>query len=474
MTTQKSILELEALKKNPLRLASIKLQNILGFEEFNLELGPKRTIVRGKNGLGKTTLIDTILNVLSPGSALASLQRLVNGEPEGVPEAVVVLKGDGVEEKRVTKEGSETITIESRVGNSAAFERLKQPVSQMRAWFDAAGANPVKIITAAPKEQMGLLLEALRLDYSEARVNEILGRFKPIVDAKNLPLEHLSAIQKVEAVHSALFDARKGVNKDKNQQRAAAEQTRRDTPAEIPEGLDDRIKETRAEVTELQTTHAAKKGKVQANYRATEQAAEADRDAAIAEAKLAFEKRMAAALAAASDAKAEVDALEAKAADANNRLTTLLRDSKDAERARTMMENAAKFDRDADSLEGEAKAMTAAMDALIDYRAEMASDIPIPGLTVSGKILEDGSVGPAEVRVGGIPFARLNTGQKLEIAVEIAKLRAAQTRLGLVVIDELQDLDPDHQEALFLALEKAGIQLVAGMVDGCPLKVERA
>lgn len=183
---------------NELKATSLAVKGVKGIEDMKVELGPNYTLFTGKNGIGKSSMLDAAKNVILGSAALANIARVVDGEP-CEPEVVVVLKSAAGEEERITKTGEKTPIIKSRIGNSAAFETRKKPGDYLRTISDQ-GADPAKFLTAAPKEQVEMLLAALQLEWKQERVDEILGDFKGIVVADNLPLEHLHPLQRIQAI----------------------------------------------------------------------------------------------------------------------------------------------------------------------------------------------------------------------------------------------------------------------------------
>lgn len=437
---------------NELKATSLAVKGVKGIEDMKVELGPNYTLFTGKNGIGKSSMLDAAKNVILGSAALANIARVVDGEP-CEPEVVVVLKSQDGEEKRITKTAEKTPVIKSRIGNSAAFETLKKPGDYLRTISDQ-GADPAKFLTAAPKEQVEMLLAGLQLEWKQERVDEILGDFKGIVVADNLPLEHLHPLQRIQAIRDCVFRARTGVNRDEKAKRQAADQTLRDAPAEIPEGLDAKIEAQRAEVNRLRGALSTAQESWRSKFRAAEQAATSKRDAAIAAAKAAFDSEMAAANQAAAEDKAALSEQQREADAADAALTSLLRDQNDATRARTMHETAERFLRDADSFKDTADRMTSTIAALDVFKAEMASDIPIEGLTI----------GYAGIQIGGIPLAQINTARRVAVAFSIATLRLKGLALKVLFLDNLESLDEDHRGILFQLAKEHGVYIMGAMV----------
>ncbi|HEU4589872.1 MAG TPA: hypothetical protein VFS13_03100, partial [Steroidobacteraceae bacterium] len=123
-------------------------------------------------------------------------------------------------------------------------------------------------------------------------------------------------------------------------------------------------------------------------------------------------------------------------------------------------ETIARLVRELEELKQDSQARTEALEALDAYKAELLASLPIPGLEViEGKLFRH-----------GIPFDRLNTQQQVEIAVEIAKLRAGE--LGLICVDGLELLDPEHYEAFRESAKESGLQLIVSRVSDGPLAVQ--
>lgn len=459
--TQSSILD----KPKAARLipSSISVANVGGIPDYKLELGPHWTVFKGSNGVGKSSMLAAGRNVIMGGAALAQIARVGEDGTPFDPEVTLVLKSvTGGDEKRITKTADKTPSIKSRIGTSAAFETVKKPGEYLKTIADH-GSDPAKFLLASEKDQLEMLLAALPLEWNQARVDEIIGGFKAVIDAENLPMEHLYPLQRVGAIRDSIFRARTGVNRDEKAKRSAADQTLRDAPGEIPEGLEARIAEKRDELSALQASLSAGQEAWRGKHRAAETAAAAKRDAAIAAAKAAYDAEMSAANLAAADDKAALSDLQRALDNANAELSALLRDQTDATKAATMHATADKFLRDADSLKGTADRMTAVIEALDAYKAEMASDIPIAGLTIEGGI-----------KIAGVPFSQVNTATKVGVAFSVATMRCRDLPLRTIFIDGLECLDEQHRTILFDLAKAQGVYVIAAMVTADEtLTVER-
>jgi len=166
------------------------------------------------------------------------------------------------------------------------------------------------------------------------------------------------------------------------------------------------------------------------------------------------------------NSKATIAANEAKSAaeqqkvKVQNDLRSLRQNQENVVRAKQTRENIVKLEKDAMDLESQAEGMTAIIDKLDAYKAQLLSNLPIPGLEVSN----------GEVLYKGVSFDRVNTAQKVKIAVELAKLRAG--KLGLVCVDGIEALDQGMYEAFRAEAIKSGVQMVVTRVTDNDFAVE--
>ena len=99
------------------------------------------------------------------------------------------------------------------------------------------------------------------------------------------------------------------------------------------------------------------------------------------------------------------------------------------------------------TLTKEAAQQTKAVEDIEAYKAELLAGLPIPGVEViDGEIYRE-----------GVQFDRLNTSQQVGIAIEIAKLSAAD--LGIVCVDGCELMDSAHLEELRRQAAESGLQM---------------
>lgn len=74
-----------------------------------------------------------------------------------------------------------------------------------------------------------------------------------------------------------------------------------------------------------------------------------------------------------------------------------------------------------------------------------------------------------QILVNKIPFDRLNTAQQIQIAIEVAKLRAGE--LNIVCLDGLERFDSDTYNEFKEQIIKSGLQAIITKVSDEELKV---
>lgn len=493
-----------------LRVVSVAIKDVLGAKEFKLAPG-RITQLRGRNESGKTTALHAVQAALAGGS-LAKIARVGKPGEEIEPEVVLVLDGPGAERYRVERT-RDKVRVRARVGDTAAFEDVGQPQAWLSSLFDPRASNPVAFLMAKDADRALLLLEALPLKHDRAALLEAMG-----IRADELPpiMTGLHPLEEIGMIRDGVFSKRTGVNRDEKAAAQAADQLKRNIPAVLPENPAEEIAaldkavatlagelaagEERAAAAEREAVEKAESAarsendKIEAEFKVfarDERAAHAKR---AAEWRAEVEKRIADDLATVQDAITERQAEDerrmrghdAKAAAARRlaattrveadqaltairntveakrqQLAVLREQARIAEKSRALADQAQEFENQQKRLKAESDRLTAALDALDAYRRRLAENLPIPGLEIEGKA----------IRVNGVPYEQLNTAQKVDIAVQVAVLRAKGQRLPVVFVDGAEALDREHFDLLVARLRAAGVQAFVARVEDTDLRV---
>jgi DNA-binding protein len=476
-------------KDQKLRVISADFRAVLGIEELSLEPG-KITVLEGRNAAGKSSILKAIQSALGRGN----LMELRNINSTKKPEVVLVARSD-TNEYRISRKG-EKLRVQSRVGDTAAFEDVRSPAAWLSGLFDGQGCNPIRFKQASDKEKAIMILEALTLDLDRDALWAELG-----IDREEIgpvPSKGLHPLEELAWIRREIYTTRTGVNRDAQQKHGSAEQLKREIPAVVPD-IDDEIVEVETAIQEQSTAITKTKADLQRQHDVQEQKCVSDATYEIETLRSSFEID-------AAQARAELEEkLSRKKDEVEKQIFQIVEDRRarvrnignwldqelarlnqpeefvlnkreqlaalkvqrdNATKAKALEQQAQQFEADAVALKQQSERLTAAIDALDAFRSRLADDLPIPGLKI-----EDN-----EITVNGVKIDQLNDGQQLEIGASIAIERAKKFPLPLVYIDGFETLDTENQRRLIkrFAAEPNIQVIMARVTDSKELEVKVA
>lgn len=437
-----------------MQISHLKISNILGITD--LELSPQGfTQISGPNGTGKTSVLESIKAVLNQGHDATLLRK---GADKG---EVVLVLDDGMElSKTITPTGSTTAV--RRDGKKQA-----RPGEAIKALTDSLSVNPVDFLLAPKKDRVKALLEAMPLEVDAAHLQEIAG-----VPVNATPGLH--ALHVIEVVYKQVYDERTGTNRAVKEKQATISQLEAAVPP-APAGVDGDENELGERLAALTGTRDTTLGKIATKLDGLRGQAQRDIDAVRAETQRLIDEAKAAGQAKVDAINAELAENERKAAAAREKaqathteatqpiqaqLQIIRSDREAAGRRNQTLDTIANLRTELETLTGDAAAQTKALGDIELYKSKLLSSLPIPGLEVrDGEIYRD-----------GVPFDRLNTAQQVDVAVEIAKLRAAD--LGVICVDRIECLDAESMAAFKESALASGLQLFVTRVSDEEFSIE--
>ena len=437
-----------------MQINHIKISSILGIDE--LELSPKGfTTISGPNGTGKTSVLEAIKGALASGHD-ATLLR--NGAEKG---EIVLVLDDGMEISKTVKPGASTTDVR-RDG-----KKISRPAEAIKALTDALSVNPIDFLLAKPKDRTRVLLEAMPLEADTEHLTEIAG-----VPISAQPGVH--ALHVIDQVHKQVYDARTGTNRAVKEKQATINQLEAAVPP-APEGVSGDEDELQAQINAAKDNQDETNGKIDAKLTRlrNEHAAKVQKMREDLQAKIdALKDEAMKAVEAENAAMAEQEGLASAAREKaatkyheavqplQTQLQVIRNDREAAGRRKQTLDTIATMQTEYEQLKAEAEQQTAALTAIEQYKSDLLASLPIPGLEV-----RDG-----EIYRNGVIFDRLNTAQQVEVAVEVAKLRAAD--LGVVCVDGLELLDSNTLEAFKESALDSGLQLFITRVTDDGFNIE--
>lgn len=438
-----------------MQIQKITINNILGIQSLEFDAGQFNSI-EGRNGQGKTSVLESIKAVLKTGHDATLLRR---GEEKG---EIVLVLDDG--QSILKKVGADSSTTEIR---DAAGKKVARPAEALKAITDMLSVNPIDFLNAPKKDRVRVLLEAMPLEVDAEKLSDIAG-----IEVTAEPGVH--ALQVISATHKIVYDERTGTNRAVTEKKSTINQLRNALP-EMPEGVEGDEDTLVAKINEATTARDTKLGKIRDKMDGIKVNAQKSIDDLRTKLQADIDKMKA-------DAQALVDAIQADVSENQAKANTatdatkatwqqtvepllavqaIIRNNREAVGKRKQtLETIEKMEKDLELLEEVAKSQTQALVDIEQYKSDLLNDLPIPGLEVA-----DG-----EIMRNGVHFDRLNTAQQVEIAVEIAKLRAGE--LGIVCVDGLELLDSSKFEAFRESAIDSGLQLFVTRVGDNELTID--
>lgn len=445
MTVKKSATQ----QDQKVRLAHVSIRNILGITELDFEPG-SFTEVSGKNGQGKTSVLEAIKAALSGGHDATLLH---NGAEKG--EIVLVLSNGTEIVKRISADKSQSIV--RAPGMTAA-----KPAEAIRALADILAVNPIEFLRSPRKERVNVLLEAMPMRADIQKLEELIGQ-----DIDKYDVEGMLALDAIATLHKAIYDERTGTNRVLKEKQFTVKTLESSLPAVDESVQQCSIDQLKAQAESIHTERQAAYEKLHNDSASAAQShyEESDKlrnEIATLEVKLqAVESKINTAKTKRNDDWRIIAAeFETKKLAIQNQITAAEQVEKQEALTQQTRDTIKKLEQEVTKLQTEAEDQCAILDNLDGYKGELLASLPIPGLEV-----KDG-----DIYHNGIVFDRLNSAQQVAIAVELAKLRSG--KLGLICVDGIELLDNKTYAEFRKQALKSGLQLVVAKVSENPLKIQ--
>lgn len=457
-----------------MQISRVKISKILGIDELEFEAG-KFNAFTGGNEQGKTSALNAVKAAIGRDGDDATLLR--KGAEKG--EIVIVFDDGTTITKTVTESGAKTSVSGGPDGKVSATQTM------IKGLTDSLSVNPVDFIRSGDtpgdkRQRLQWLLECLPVKIDQARLEEIAGA------AVRVASPSWPAFDQLEAIRKTIFDDRTATNRAIAEKQGSINQLEQTLPDDEPgrvagdpatlqtqleemdranaaalTGVSDKLADyERASAERLSGITAAATTEIDA-LKAQIRAREEERDAALAEER----KWIAEARTGAETRRSQLRTEHAEARAPHQATLDAIRAGANAiAKAAQTRAHIKEFETGISRLEEDAKRMTRRLDEIQDYKSELLANIPVDGLTV-----DDG-----EIYRHGVPFNRLNTAQQVDMAVEIAKLRAS--RAGIICVDGIESLDNHQYEVFRDKCVASGLQLFVTRVDphGGALAVQTA
>lgn len=431
-----------------LNVAGIKITNMLGIQELELQPDGNVIQVSGGNGKGKTSILESIKAALGV-STYSNLVR--NGESQG---EVVIDLNDLVISKKFKAGGTDALTIKGRIAGTDSMSSISSPAKVLKGLISPNSVDPLQLLMAKPKELLDAVLNAIPMEVEPAKFSKIVAGRKVNTDC-----HALIAIAEAQKV---ITEERRDVNRDLKNAQITMEQLQGTLPEELPDTFEIAAQiEANMESIEAIKSEARKVGRtVRQKYtediqtlddsieRLEEELAQLKSDKAVLvrEQELMAEKAVEEVLAKEDDLYAENDRLQQQL----NSMAVFDNTNKQI----------ASWAEKVKASQLESNKMTKSLEQLQEYKEELCSDLPIEGLEIIDGMLH----------FNGVPFQTLNTAAKVKLVVKLAEMSSGD--LGIIVIDNSEALDNDTYKLFIEECNKTDLLFVVARVTEGDLTIK--
>lgn len=462
-----------------MKTTRIHIKNLFGISET--ELDGRSIEVTGSNGVGKTSIIDSIKYALTNDSSRDYVIK--NGENEG---EIFIETDTGL-----------TIDRKKRV-NQADYKNIRQdgkpvqsPEAFVRELFTPLQIDPVKFTQMSRQEQNRIILDLIEFDWDLNWIKEKFGEIPQGVDYQQNILQVLNDIQSEKGVY---FQTRQDMNREIRNKTAFIGDIAKDIPAGFQaekwesydlsetytkitkaqeynsrieraklfkDSYDNKIRGYQAEmeisVSNLKSSITAEREQLMSDIERKKAEIKADEDKLnsladkIADKTKVFE----------SEYREKVAKLDSDIKVANEYIGKQAVDiaamQAEVKKAEEMKKHLNEYKRmksmqgELATLEEHSKALTSKIELARDLPGQIlkSATIPVKGLTVKDGI----------PLINGLPVSNLSEGEQLQLCVDVALSKP--NSLQIILIDGAEKLSEKNRLALYEKCKEKGLQFIA-------------
>lgn len=462
-----------------MKTTRIHIKNLFGISET--ELDGRSIEVTGSNGVGKTSIIDSIKYALTNDSSRDYVIK--NGESEG---EIFIETDTGL-----------TIDRKKRV-NQADYKNIRQdgkpvqsPEAFVRELFTPLQIDPVKFTQMSRQEQNRIILDLIEFDWDLNWIKEKFGEIPQGVDYQQNILQVLNDIQSEKGVY---FQTRQDINREIRNKTAFISDIAKDIPqgfqAEKWEAYD--LSEAYTKITKTQEYNSRiERAKLfKDSYDNKVRGYQAEVEIAVSNLKSAITAEREQLTSEIERKKAEIKAAEDKLNSLSDKIAdkTKIFESEYREKvakldsdikvadeytgkqlvnisamqaevktAEEMKKHLNEYKRmksmqdELETLEKHSKALTSKIELARELPGEIlkTATIPVKGLTVKDGI----------PLINGHPVSNLSEGEQLQLCVDVALSKP--NSLQIILIDGAEKLSEKNRLALYEKCKEKGLQFIA-------------
>lgn len=447
-----------------MKIERLKIMNVLGHDNFELKAG-KFNEIKGGNGTGKSSIITSLTSAVS-GTDKKEATMLRKGSEQG---QVVLVLDEGTEITKTYTESGSKIKVS---GNS-------KPVDFLDKIRNIASFSPALFITAEPKKQLELMLNAINVQFTAQEVEEKVGNYSSAI-----PKKAQYDLNEIGTLRQHIYDDRTGLNRTCTENEHTLNKLIETVP---PDAINmDAVKQELAnseqmlasleeyknqriqEVAEKNTQHslaiadrkAAELKKLAEEKEKEIQQINAKYDKLTTEVSNAFEKEKETVFTEINKERDSVmEGYELNKAPIVQQITELKSKIENSASIIAQQDLIKDLSKNLDEVKQKAERASAAIAGLDALKKEKTSHIPIGGVNVSN----------GEIFVDDVPFTRVNTARKIQVALGVARIIAGE--LKVVCMDGMEALSPENYDAFKEAAKNTDLQFFVTRVGDGPLEI---
>lgn len=462
-----------------MKTTRIHIKNLFGISET--ELDGRSIEVTGSNGVGKTSIIDSIKYALTNDSSRDYVIK--NGENEG---EIFIETDTGL-----------TIDRKKRV-NQADYKNIRQdgkpvqsPEAFVRELFTPLQIDPIKFTQMSRQEQNRIILDLIEFNWDLNWIKEKFGEIPQGIDYQQNILQVLNDIQSEKGVY---FQTRQDINREIRNKTAFISDIAKDIPqgfqAEKWEAYD--LSEAYTKITKAQEYNSRiERAKLfKDSYDNKVRGYQAEMEIAVSNLKSAIAAEREQLTSEIERKKAEIKAAEDKLNSLSDKIAdkTKIFESEYREKvakldsdikvadeytgkqlvdisamqaevktAEEMKKHLNEYKRmksmqnELETLEEHSKSLTSKIELARELPGEIlkTATIPVKGLTVKDGI----------PLINGLPVSNLSEGEQLQLCVDVALSKP--NSLQIILIDGAEKLSEKNRLALYEKCKEKGLQFIA-------------
>ena len=466
-------------ERQEMKISKIKIKNLFGIAEQ--EIGGKSIELSGKNGAGKTSVIDAIRFALTNRS----------------DRKYIIRKGENEGEIYVETDTGLTIDRKARAARGD-YKSIKEngreigsPESFLQGLFVPLQLEPMQFIQMSEKEQNAVILDMIHFDWNLETIKRWFGEIVPDV---NYEQNILSVLNDIQAENGYYFQTRQNLNRDIRSKKAIIEDIGRSLPAGSDgakwehENIGDlytQIERIRKNNSDIEKAKAIVEGHDQKirGFQADKEIKLAALDKEMASEEKNIDTELATlnerikALAEKKKGLASVKADKQKLIESEYKEAVAKYDTEvlhyadlaireqepvdelvaKASEVEKMKEHISEWKRmlsiiaEVQDLEEQSKELTKKIEKARNLPGEILQEatLPIEGLSIEGGI----------PLIKGLPISNLSEGEKLDLAVDVSI--ANPGGLQIILLDGTEKLSDENRNHLYAKCKAKGVQMIA-------------